>query len=541
MTTISTSIRLESNMTRIIEATAYAANSLIESFKEMQSSGNQAINTGIYRDVKNEIIAIDSKFQELASNIQNINSGQSAFNDNLRSGNNLINNFVLRLRDAIATYLSLQQIQSNLNASGQDSANAENIVGSSPTEESVSLASKLAQNFGIGGIGEGILNAAFDKAPVLANFVEPIITGADGASAAYDTISSGMEKMKSISEALKTIQEVRSEAAKAGLAGEKVATFGAIEAQNGFNIALLSSPMGWILIGIMLVVAALAIWIQHLGGVKVAWLMLVNWIMTGLENCAIQNTEKLNNMIDRWQTFAYQISAVKTNILNALGDLKADGLMLLQTFVNGAIDYVNSLIGSVNLVLGTSIETVEHVTFGADAAANNAMEKEQRNKELLEKKEELERQRAEREAKLNAMKTEAKNRAAERQIEIKNAKAESAAKSESMVDTNPGSLMNPNVSAATFNSDAMNTLSMGMSQTSDNTGKMANTMEMSGEDLKYLRDVAEREVINRFTTADLSVTMQTTANVNSGLDIDGIISQLEDKTYEMLVSTAEGV
>ncbi|MEA4988925.1 MAG: tape measure protein [Anaerovorax sp.] len=80
-----------------------------------------------------------------------------------------------------------------------------------------------------------------------------------------------------------------------------------------------------------------------------------------------------------------------------------------------------------------------------------------------------------------------------------------------------------------------------LNQTAENTGKMANTMEMSGEDLKYLRDVAEREVINRFTTADLSVTMQTTANVNNDLDIDGIISQLEDKTYEMLVSTAEGV
>ncbi|WP_324824986.1 tape measure protein [Sinanaerobacter sp. ZZT-01] len=86
-----------------------------------------------------------------------------------------------------------------------------------------------------------------------------------------------------------------------------------------------------------------------------------------------------------------------------------------------------------------------------------------------------------------------------------------------------------------------NSIPDSLNQTADNTGKMANTMEMSGEDLKYLRDVAEREVINRFTTADLNVTMQTTANVNSDLDIDGIISQLEDKTYEMLVSTAEGV
>jgi len=77
--------------------------------------------------------------------------------------------------------------------------------------------------------------------------------------------------------------------------------------------------------------------------------------------------------------------------------------------------------------------------------------------------------------------------------------------------------------------------------TANNTKAMADSMSISEEDIKYLRDIAEREVINRFTTADLSVTMQTTANVNSALDIDGVISQLENKTYEMLISTAEGV
>lgn len=77
--------------------------------------------------------------------------------------------------------------------------------------------------------------------------------------------------------------------------------------------------------------------------------------------------------------------------------------------------------------------------------------------------------------------------------------------------------------------------------TANNTRSMADSMSISEEDIKYLRDIAEREVINRFTTADLSVTMQTTANVNSDLDIDGVISQLENKTYEMLIATAEGV
>lgn len=77
--------------------------------------------------------------------------------------------------------------------------------------------------------------------------------------------------------------------------------------------------------------------------------------------------------------------------------------------------------------------------------------------------------------------------------------------------------------------------------TANNTGAMANSMEISGEDLKYMRDIADREAINRFTTAELSVNMQTSATVNGSLDIDGIISQLEEKTHEMLVVAAEGV
>lgn len=77
--------------------------------------------------------------------------------------------------------------------------------------------------------------------------------------------------------------------------------------------------------------------------------------------------------------------------------------------------------------------------------------------------------------------------------------------------------------------------------TANNTSSMANSMEISGEDLKYMRDIADREAINRFTTAELSVNMQTSATVNGDLDIDGIISQLEEKTHEMLIVAAEGV
>ncbi|MFO1444077.1 hypothetical protein KDN24_12865 [Bacillus sp. Bva_UNVM-123] len=78
-------------------------------------------------------------------------------------------------------------------------------------------------------------------------------------------------------------------------------------------------------------------------------------------------------------------------------------------------------------------------------------------------------------------------------------------------------------------------------KTAANTEKMANSMVATEEDLKYLRDVAERDVINRFTTAEVKVDMTNNNNVNTNLDIDGIIDRFGEKLVETLDSVAEGV
>lgn len=75
----------------------------------------------------------------------------------------------------------------------------------------------------------------------------------------------------------------------------------------------------------------------------------------------------------------------------------------------------------------------------------------------------------------------------------------------------------------------------------DNTGQTAKNTDKSQEDLKYLRDIAERDVINRFTTAQLSITMNTDAHIASDMDIDGVIAHLEEKTWERMCAVAEGV
>lgn len=75
-----------------------------------------------------------------------------------------------------------------------------------------------------------------------------------------------------------------------------------------------------------------------------------------------------------------------------------------------------------------------------------------------------------------------------------------------------------------------------------NTGDTAKNTSKSNEELSYLRDIAEREAINRFTTAEIRVDMSGMSNrIDSNMDIDGVISYLTDSVEEALLTAAEGV
>lgn len=74
-----------------------------------------------------------------------------------------------------------------------------------------------------------------------------------------------------------------------------------------------------------------------------------------------------------------------------------------------------------------------------------------------------------------------------------------------------------------------------------NTGKMADAMEITKEDLKYMRDIAEQKAINRFTFADVSVQMTNHNNVNSEVDLDGVANHVFDVLYEQSQMLARGV
>ncbi|AVK85263.1 hypothetical protein C3943_17880 [Lysinibacillus sp. B2A1] len=77
-------------------------------------------------------------------------------------------------------------------------------------------------------------------------------------------------------------------------------------------------------------------------------------------------------------------------------------------------------------------------------------------------------------------------------------------------------------------------------KTADNTKKAADGIKMLNEDLKYLRDITDREAINRYTTAEIHIDARSENHINNEMDLDGIVDHFVEKTEEAAEMLAEG-
>ena len=78
------------------------------------------------------------------------------------------------------------------------------------------------------------------------------------------------------------------------------------------------------------------------------------------------------------------------------------------------------------------------------------------------------------------------------------------------------------------------------SETGDNIGNIADSIELTKEDLEYLRELAEMEAINRFTTAEIKVDMSNYNTISGDNDLDGLVVKLSEKIEEEMHIVAEG-
>ena len=118
---------------------------------------------------------------------------------------------------------------------------------------------------------------------------------------------------------------------------------------------------------------------------------------------------------------------------------------------------------------------------------------------------------------------------------------------ESIANFDPSGLFDTNVPGADDYANLGNYgsgiggIGSGVDDIAGNTGKIADSMDITEEDLKYLRDIAEQEAVNRFTTAAITIEQTNHNTVSGKMDLDGIVSGLTDAANEAVDRIAEGV
>lgn len=289
---------------------------------------------------------------------------------------------------------------------------------------------------------------------------------------------------------------------------EASATASATVAQLGLNAAMYACPITWIIAGIAVIIAifyvAVAI-VNKFAGTSVSATGLIagafGWLGATIANTFIG----LQNLIAAFvnffaNVFLHPILSVKMAFLD------------LMTFITNIVRHAVGLIESlINLIPGVEVDLTSKIEAQISWMQNErqATLEQGQYKEYMKPLEYRD-------------PNEAFNRWYDKGADF------TAGKNVDVATPDVGQY---SLDAIT---NSVGTIAENTSQTADNTA-------MTDEDLKYMRDIAEQEVINRYTTAEINVDMSGMQNtVNNNGDLDGFMSGLTDAVNEAAESMAEG-
>ena len=365
------------------------------------------------------------------------------------------------------------------------------------------------------------------------SWIEPIVWGVVTVMGIYQGIVLALAIAEGIKTAATTAATFSENAHAAALAMSTGATFSATVAQYGLNAALYACPITWIVLAIIALIAvfyAAVAAVNHFAGTSlsatgiicgafaVAGAFILNLIL-GVVNFVISIGVEIYNLI---ATFANFFANVFNDPVGAIINLFAG----MFDFILGIVQSAASLIDT---VLGTDMS-------GAVAGFRNT---------VATKVEEIVGEQVEVMQKLDASDYQIQR------IEYGDAWAAGNSFGQGIEDTVGGLFSGFSTDPSNMGADLggggagyvpYDELSKGVGDISDNTGSMAKSLEVSGEELEYLRDIAERDAINRFTTAEVKIDMTGMTNkIDGGADLDGVIRELTDGFTEALVTAAEGV
>lgn len=293
-------------------------------------------------------------------------------------------------------------------------------------------------------------------------------------------------------------------------------------AVHGFNVALWSNPIGAILMLLVSLVFLMYQWIKSIGGVKAAWLTLVNFVLTGYENldlAASRGKIKFDEMMSA------MIVSGKTGTMHIANAFSWLGMQVQNAFdfmESKARSSLNSIVNIVNEILGTSWKGVEELNYKATAETRQKAFEETKTNRLSDI-EDLEQRFAEQNQALvretNAKEAEYKLNQLNRQAGIASAKAETEAAS---IQEQP----NLNDMFGT-NSDIYGALNDIAGNTKDINGKI----DWDNDDLSSLKDLMEQRAI---TDLSKEVKLEVYNEFSGAISKEVDVEKLKDEVSESI-------
>ena len=373
-------------------------------------------------------------------------------------------------------------------------------------------------------------------------WIAPMILGVVTALGIYRGALLANAIIEGISNTIKAVSIASSALSEGATLAEAAAKTTATGAQVGFNAALLACPLTWIVLAVIAVIVVIGIWINKMGGIKIAWMVVHNFLLTSWGNLQVASYRFVYKCLNTLDTLKYGWKEMGVNIANSVGNAKVKVLQQLQDMANGAVDIINDLIDKVNKIPGVHIDAVEYVTFGTNAKVAEEAARQARESDLAAAKAQKDANRKERNAQISAMEKANKADAAKRQKAIEQARKQ--ADKESKTDsTKKYDKLLSQVQAGTGASKigegpATKSIDIKTDKTSKNTKKAADKLTASSTDLKYLREIASQKSVNRYTTAEIKVSMTNHNTINSEMDLDGISEHLRTKVEKQMIEVA---
>ena len=355
--------------------------------------------------------------------------------------------------------------------------------------------------------------------------IQPILVTVLGLLTAYKLVMGFIAVKTAIASGIATIYNLALLAKQTMLGAVSVALAQATAAQTGLNIAILTCPITWIIAGIALVIAAIygvvAVFNKITGKAVSATGIIVGvfyWMGGLIYNIIAATWNKLAQTFVSIYNLGVSIAEFFANVfkhpIRAVAHLFAN-------FINFLIDKVKFLGSIIDTICGTNVvgrlETVQ-------TAIGDWVNEKVGGNEITLKRMDATQVMMDRVG-LKDMYNKGYEKGSNFSLFGKNA--------ETGIDTNTefGNSTNPEVAKS---NDLLKNIDK-------NTKKAGDMLDLSHDEISYLRDLAEREAINRFTTAEVKVDVGgITQHVSSALDLDDVVDYMTNRMEESIAIAAEG-